>query len=76
MIEIHSQALKTRSETANYAKYGAYLEEARLMVLELMGDLVTIYRNQALGVWPSAGQAEAPSLQTNNDGRDQDEGSS
>ena len=75
VIEIHSQALKARSETANYAKFGAYLEEARLVVLELMGDLMAIYRNQALGVWPATGQPEAPPPQAH-DGRDQDEGSS
>lgn len=45
VIEIHSTALKLKSESATWQKAQAYLEEGRLTVLELMGNLANYYRS-------------------------------
>jgi DNA-binding NarL/FixJ family response regulator len=50
VIEIHHTTLKHKSRDASLAKIQAYVEEGRLMVLELMGHLVSFYRKYALGV--------------------------
>lgn len=50
VVKIHSTALKSRAGTATPMKARAYVEEGRLMVLELMGYLVSYYRTYALGV--------------------------
>jgi len=57
IIEIHSSALKTKIEGIPSQKAHAYLEEGRLIVLQLMGHLVSHYRNVSLGVRsiPAAG---------------------
>lgn len=49
VVEIHSKVLKRKSEGVNSIKVQAYTEEGRLMVLELMGYLVSYYRNYSLG---------------------------
>jgi len=48
-IEIYVQGLKEVSHDIPPQKAQAYAEEGRLLVLELMGDLVAFYRNQAGG---------------------------
>ncbi len=50
VVEIHATALKRQTRKATHAKAQAYAEEGRLMVLELMGYLVTFYRNYFSGV--------------------------
>lgn len=45
VVEIHSTALKGKSKGATPQKAQAYVEEGRLMVLELMGYLLSFYRN-------------------------------
>lgn len=50
VIEIHTTALRQKTEGASAGKAQAYIEEARLTVLELMGYLVSFYRNYSLGV--------------------------
>ena len=49
VVNIYNTALKKRTEGENHKKTQAYIEEGRLMVLELMGHLVSYYRNYSLG---------------------------
>jgi DNA-binding response OmpR family regulator len=49
VVDVHVEALRRLSETANFAKLNAYVEESRMLVLELMGDLASEYRNLSLG---------------------------
>lgn len=44
VIELHHRALEHRFHTASPLRARAYLEEGRLLVLELMGRLLTHYR--------------------------------
>jgi hypothetical protein len=48
VVEIHSTALKRKGSRATPEKVQAYVEEGRLMVLELMGYLVSFYRGCSL----------------------------
>ncbi len=48
VIEIHTTALKFKSENVNSIKAQAYAEEGRLIALELMGYLVSYYRNRSI----------------------------
>ncbi len=50
VVEIHSTVLQNKSSGAHPRKMQAYTEEGRLLVLELMGYLVSYYRNYSLGV--------------------------
>jgi CheY-like chemotaxis protein len=45
VIEVYGTALKSRSAGAIAARARAYLDEGRLLVLELMGHLVSYYRD-------------------------------
>jgi PAS domain S-box-containing protein len=49
VVEIHSTALKRKTNGATSQKAQAYVEEGRLMVLELMGYLTSYYRNYSMG---------------------------
>jgi len=51
VVEIHSNALKQKTNESNVQKSKAYIEEGRFMVLELMGRLLDYYRrtSQAVG---------------------------
>ena len=49
VVEIHSKALKTKTNSGTPEKTQAYAEEGRLMVLELMGYLVSYYRKYGPG---------------------------
>lgn len=53
VVEMYTTALRKRSANATVEKLRAHAEEGRLMVLELMGYLVSYYRNYALGVQTS-----------------------
>jgi len=48
VIDIHTKALKQKIPGVHQAKAQAYLEESRLLVLELMGYLVAYYRKHNL----------------------------
>jgi DNA-binding response OmpR family regulator len=48
-IEIHTAALQRRLRGVTMQKAQVYAEEGRMLVLELMGHLVTFYRNYFLG---------------------------
>ncbi|MBV8719486.1 MAG: response regulator [Chloroflexi bacterium] len=50
VIDLHVQALKERMAHASRDQTSALAEEGRLLVLELMGDMVTYYRSYTLGV--------------------------
>lgn len=45
VIEMHCAALRAKTEEAPPRKAHAYFEEGRLLVLELMGNLASYYRN-------------------------------
>ena len=49
VVEMHTAAMKRKTSRATSQKAQAYMEEGRLMVLELMGCLVSFYRNYSLG---------------------------
>ncbi len=49
VVEIHLTALKRKSANMSLLKTQAYVEEGRVIVLELMGHLVSFYRNYYLG---------------------------
>lgn len=55
VVEIHSTALKRKTKGINPKKTQAYVEEARLMVLELMGYLVSYYRTNSIHVGMASG---------------------
>lgn len=47
VIDIYSTALKLKTDTTMNGKSRAYVAEGRLIILELMGYLVSFYRNYA-----------------------------
>lgn len=49
VIEAHLTAVRAAGADAPHAKQQAYLEEGRLLALELMGHLAAYYRGRALG---------------------------
>ena len=49
VVELHSSALKRKAAETSHAKAQAYMDEGRVMVLELMGYLVSYYRTYSLG---------------------------
>ena len=49
VVELHSSALKRKTSQASHAKAQAYVEEGRVMVLELMGYLASYYRTYSMG---------------------------
>lgn len=51
VVDIHTTALKNKSAQSNPLKVEFYAEEGRLIALELMGYLVSYYRNRCVGVW-------------------------
>lgn len=60
VVSIHSASLRVRMAEVGYERSQAYLEEGRIMVLELMGYLVSWYRNRAMGASvPSSGDKGA-----------------
>lgn len=49
VVEIYNTALREKVRDQAPVRVQAYMDEARLMVLELMGHLVSFYRNYSLG---------------------------
>jgi len=45
VIEIHTGVMEKKCRGAAHLKAQAYIEEGRIMLLELMGDIITFYRN-------------------------------
>jgi len=48
VIEVHSFALRSKTDAVSHIKAQGYAEEGRVMVLELMGQLVSCYRTYSL----------------------------
>jgi response regulator RpfG family c-di-GMP phosphodiesterase len=46
LVEMHSTALKSKIKAAPHRKTQAYMDEARLMILECMGYLASYYRDR------------------------------
>ncbi|MGK7940044.1 MAG: response regulator [Crocosphaera sp.] len=49
-IEIHTQVLKEKTQDVPVVKAQAYVDEGRLMILELMGYLASFYRKYYIGL--------------------------
>ncbi|MCU0625868.1 MAG: PAS domain-containing protein [Gemmatimonadaceae bacterium] len=49
VVELHRAALRHRAGGAGEPRAEAYLEEGRLLLLQLMGQVLTFYRDQTLG---------------------------
>lgn len=52
VVDIHTTALKEKIRTTPVEKKKAYIEEGWLLVLELMGDLASFYRNRSYSAAP------------------------
>jgi len=53
VVEVHIAALRGKTGSAvNHARAQAYIEEARVMVLQLMGHMVSHYRTYSMGAPP------------------------
>ncbi|MBE9130095.1 MULTISPECIES: response regulator [unclassified Coleofasciculus] len=50
IIEIHTQALKQKTQGVGLRKAQAYTREGRFLLLELMGNLATYYRRYFIGL--------------------------
>jgi DNA-binding response OmpR family regulator len=50
VVQIHHTALQQKASNVTLSKSRAYIEEGRLLILELMGNLVSYYRNYTLSV--------------------------
>ncbi len=53
VIEIYGAALKSQSSGTTAARARAYVDEGRMLVLELMGHLVAYYRGRTQGIGPA-----------------------
>jgi hypothetical protein len=60
VIEIHHAVLTAKRQGAPPARVQAYLEEGRLLLLELLGDLVSYYRRYSLGAGRASRPADSP----------------
>lgn len=60
VVEIHSAALRARTSIGvKQARAQAYIEEGRVMVLQLMGHLASQYRNYSMGPRPRRAEIES-----------------
>lgn len=50
VVDIHTKALKDKTQNVKLAKVQAYVDEGRLKLLELMGYLTTYYRKYYIGL--------------------------
>jgi FixJ family two-component response regulator len=50
VVAIHTEAFKRRLRDDRSQRAQAYMRESRLMVIELMGKLVSFYRDSSLGI--------------------------
>jgi DNA-binding response OmpR family regulator len=50
VVQIHHAALLIKAANVTVSKARAYIEEGRMLILELMGNLVSYYRNYTLTV--------------------------
>lgn len=54
LIELHTATLGFKLRQGEIGRVQGYVEEGKLLLLELMGDLVAIYRHYAAAFWPKA----------------------
>ncbi len=50
LVDLHTSAVQAKKNQTNQQKYAGYVEEGRLLLLELMGFLTAYYRYQSLGI--------------------------
>lgn len=50
VVDIHSAAIRAKTSEASFQKAGAYISEGRIRLLELMGYLISYYRDRSLSV--------------------------
>src|SRR5262249_61237943 len=50
VIELHTAALGEKMRTDNPARVRGYIEEGKMLVLELMGYIVSFYRSHSIGL--------------------------
>jgi len=50
VVSIHTKALMEKNRDIHYKKAQANIEEGRLLILELMGNLVSFYRNYYMNI--------------------------
>ena len=50
VVAIHTEAFKRKLREVNHQKAQAYMHEGRLMVIELLGKLVSFYRDRSMGI--------------------------
>ena len=67
-LDVHKTALVNASEGAPASKVKAYFEEGRYLILELMGRLLSFYRN----FYPGAGDAPLSKVLRDRDPEDED----
>lgn len=61
VVQVHHAALQCKSRGATPSRVRAYIEEGRLVMLQLMGHLLSHYRNYALSLRSAApGQVTTP----------------
>jgi DNA-binding NarL/FixJ family response regulator len=53
VVEIHTTAIRWLSRSARAERVRHYLAEGRLLIVELMGDLVSYYRRHSFGARPA-----------------------
>lgn len=56
VVDLHTRAVQEKKNRTNQQKYAGYVEEGRLVLLELMGFLTAYYRYQSLGIESSEGE--------------------
>ena len=54
VVAIHADAFKQKIRDAKPQKAQAYIRESRLLIIELLSNLVTFYRNLSMGIQPAA----------------------
>ncbi len=63
VIEVHTAALKQKTAALPPTLAQAYLEEGRLVALELMGHLASYYRRYAVRPWPAGSRQSGAAVQ-------------
>lgn len=60
VIDVHKMAIAQRLEGVSMGRARAAIEEARMLLLQLMGHLASFYRNLSWGVSASGRGASSP----------------
>jgi DNA-binding NarL/FixJ family response regulator len=54
VVEMHTAAVGMRLRSGEIGRVQGYVEEGKMLLLELMGDVMAVYRAYAAVVWPKA----------------------